>query len=82
VARSSCCFIQRNILTETLASAGAFSNDNENRPPGVEIDSELGITLSTNADDTDDVGNPIFSTQLAVRAFAYYGNEIDTDGLL
>jgi hypothetical protein len=72
VARPSCCFIQRNILTEALARAGACSNDNENRPFGVEIDPELGITLSADADDTDDVGNPIFSTQLAVRAFAYY----------
>ena len=59
------------MLTDTLASAGACSSDKENRPFGVEIDPELGITLSANADETDDEGNPIFSTQLAVSGFAY-----------
>ena len=51
---------------ESSANAGACSSDTEKRPFGVEIDPTLGITLSADADETDDEGNPIFSTQLAV----------------
>jgi hypothetical protein len=53
-----------------------------NAPFGVEIDPELGITLSANADEKADGGHQIFSTQIAVCFRTQDRDKIDIDGFM